>query len=299
MLRGRDCYISGSRLNTSLHGEKMSLIHKTVRKSNALVMASYRLSVYEQRIILACLSQIRRGEEVTDKKMYRVSAAEVAKASGVAPQTAYQRLKEATERLFDRQITILHHPNGGGPRKELVTRWIQTKATYTDGHVEVRFSADILPYLTELSKQFTKYRFGDVAEMSSTYAIRLYELIINWGEPGRREVDVDWLRDTFCVSDKYPAVKDFKKNVLEPAVQQVNKHSPVNVAWEQKKTGRKVTHIIFTFAPKVKAKQIQKKPDTGGENERMLFGFPKSVLDQAANPGETYQMVANRLKEST
>lgn len=45
-----------------------------VYKSNSLVEASYRLSVAEQRILLACISQVRRGETITDEIMYSVSA---------------------------------------------------------------------------------------------------------------------------------------------------------------------------------------------------------------------------------
>lgn len=38
-----------------------------VYKSNALIEASYRLSVAEQRIMLACISQVRRDEPITDE----------------------------------------------------------------------------------------------------------------------------------------------------------------------------------------------------------------------------------------
>lgn len=36
-----------------------------VYKANALVEASYRLSLYEQRIILACIAQVRRDDTLT------------------------------------------------------------------------------------------------------------------------------------------------------------------------------------------------------------------------------------------
>ncbi|WP_455233718.1 replication initiation protein, partial [Geopseudomonas aromaticivorans] len=50
-----------------------------VYKSNALVEAAYRLSVQEQRILLACISQVRRDETVTDEVLYSVGAADLAK----------------------------------------------------------------------------------------------------------------------------------------------------------------------------------------------------------------------------
>ena len=53
-----------------------------VYKANALVEASYRLSLYEQRVVLACIAQVRRDEPLTDQKLYRISAQEIADMSG-------------------------------------------------------------------------------------------------------------------------------------------------------------------------------------------------------------------------
>ncbi len=114
---------------------------------------------------------------------------------------------------------------------------------------------------------------------------------------GKREVELEWLREVMQLDEKYPSIKDLKRWVIVPAVEQINEHSPFNVEWSQRKTGRKVTHIVFTFTPK----QLQTKPRQSiekGGNEKMFFGFPKSVLDESANPGETYQMVANRLRNN-
>lgn len=277
----------------------MNLIHKTVRKSNALVEASYRLSVYEQRIILACISQIGRNDELTDQVSYRVSAAEIAKAAGVTPQAAYQRVREAAERLWKREVTITQSPNGGGLLKApTVVRWIQSRSEYSEGDafVELQFSQKIIPYLTELSREYTKYKFGDVSQMSSGYAVRLYEMLVQWDGVGKREAEVAWLKESLQVGDKYPAMKDFKKWVLQPSVDQVNKHSPLNVEWTQRKTGRSVTHIIFSFSLKEPKAAPKKIPEDKKPHDRMLFGYRESVLTANARPGETFEMVAKRLR---
>ena len=120
-----------------------------------------------------------------------------------------------------------------------------------EGRISLRFNKDMLPYLTELSTQFTKYRLKAVAKMDSAYAVRLYELLAQWQGIGKREVSVDWLRDTFQLGDRYPDIKDLKKWVIEPAVAQINEHSDLTASYIQRKTGREVTHLVFTFAPKV------------------------------------------------
>jgi plasmid replication initiation protein len=233
-----------------------------VYKSNSLVEASYRLSVAEQRIVLACISQVPRGEPVTDEVMYSVSVHDIAELSETEGSNTYRDLQEATLRLKRREVRIEKEANGKAKRKnELICGWVQSVVYMEDeGRVCLRFNKDMLPYLTELSTQFTKYRLKAVAKMDSAYAVRLYELLAQWQGIGKREVSVEWLRDTFQLGDKYPAIKDLKKWVFDPAVAQINEHSDLTASYDQRKTGRNVTHLIFTFAPKEEAKPEPAKP---------------------------------------
>lgn len=287
-----------------------------VYKSNALVEASYRLSVYEQRIILACIAQVRRDEPLTDQQLYAVSAQQIADMTGTQLGTTYQNLKAASERLYRREVTLHEAPNGEGKGKVRLTRWVQTvEYREAEGLVALRFGADMVPYLSQLSAQFTRYALADVAKMDSAYGIRLYELLCQWRDAGEREVSIEWLRDAFQLGDKYPAIKDFKRWVLEPAVAQINEHSPLQVIWTQRKTGRRVTHLAFTFAPKEAAKKRQKPAAPPAEKPRkpkesagpqQATGYLAFVLSQlkmteaefnaAARPGEDHKQAFARLK---
>ena len=233
-----------------------------VYKSNALVEAAYRLSVQEQRIVLACISQVKRNEPVTDEVMYSVTAEEISTMAGVPIESSYSQLKEAALRLKRREVRLTQEPNGKGKIPGvMITGWVQT-IIYREGEgrVELRFTKDMLPYLTELTKQFTKYALADVAKMDSTHAIRLYELLMQWDSIGQREIELDQLREWFQLEGRYPSIKDFKLRVLDPAVAQINEHSPLQVTWAQRKTGRKVTHLAFSFGPKKPAKAVGKAP---------------------------------------
>ncbi|WP_019624328.1 replication initiation protein [Thioalkalivibrio thiocyanoxidans] len=224
---------------------------RLVYKSNALVEASYRLSVYEQRIILGCIAQVRRDEPLTDERLYTISAQQVAQDAGVSVGRAYQHLRAASGRLYRREVTLHDAPNGGGAAKVRLTRWVQ-EVVYQEaqGTVSLRFSRPILPYLTQLTEQFTRYALGDVAKLNSAYAIRLYELLCQWRTAGKREVSIDWLREAFQLEGRYPATKDLKRWVIQPAVDQINEHSPLWVCWDQRKSGRRITHFLFEFRRK-------------------------------------------------
>ncbi len=265
-----------------------------VYKSNALVEAAYRLSVQEQRIILACISQARRDEEVTDEVLYSVTAAELAELSGTALEASYSELKAAALRLKRREVRLTQEPNGKGKKPSImITGWVQT-IIYREGEgrVELRFTKDMLPYLTGLQREFTRYALADVAKMTSAHGIRLYELLAQWPE-GHRVVPLDDLRRWLQLEDRYPSIKDFKRWVLDPAVEQINEHSPLSLTWSQRKTGRKITHLVFDYTPKKQpAKAVGKAPAKSKAGK-----LTKEEVGRLARPGESWEAAYARLNQ--
>ncbi|MFG6179623.1 replication initiation protein [Halomonas sp. THAF12] len=299
-----------------------------VYKSNALVEASYKLTVAEQRILLSCIGQVRRDSPVSDDILYSISASDIAAITGTSTKQAYRELEKAALRLKRREVRLLQDPNGQGRKtKAMITGWVQTIFYIeSEGRVEVRFSKDMLPYLTQLTEQFTRYALADVAKMTSAHGIRLYELLVQWPQ-GERVVSIEWLREVLQLEGRYPAVKDFKKWVIEAAVSQINEHSPFKVEWEQVKTGRKITHIKFKYHAKENSpgKQVGNKrkgsKSSGPGNKRnanndptpahkvkervegrnyskrkgAIYGIPVSVIEKRAQPGESYEDAALRV----
>lgn len=272
-----------------------------IYKSNALIEAQYRLSVAEQRIMYACISQVRRDQPITDDILYSISANEIAEMSGTSTKQAYRELEKAALRLKRRDVRLVQEPNGQGQKqKVMITGWVQTIIYIKEeGRVELRLSKDMLPYLTNLTEQFTNFALRDVARMTSAHGQRLYELLCQWRSVGQREVSIEWLRNAFLLDGKYPALKDLKRRVLEPAVEQINEHSPLWVKWDQRKTGRRVSHLIFTFGEKAQKKSHKNnksnertKPKNGSG---ALYGIPRAVIEVNAQPGESYEDAAFRL----
>lgn len=279
-----------------------------VYKSNALIEASYRLSVNEQRIILGCIAQVRRDAPLTDQQLYTVTAQDVADLAGIGVKTAYRDLKAAAERLFRREVTLHEAPNGKGGAKVRLTRWVQEVVYQEDqGTVALRFSQPMVPYLSQLTEQFTRYALADVAHMDSAYGIRLYELLCQWREAGQREVDVDWLRDAFRLEGRYGRLADFKRWVIEPAVEQINEHSPLWVKWSQRKTGRRVSHLLFNFGEKpsekpAKARKAKTSRNAKGKDKSAsgaIYGIPRAIIEAKARAGESYEDAALRLLNET
>jgi plasmid replication initiation protein len=267
-----------------------------IYKANALVSASYRLSVQEQRILLSCIAQIdvEGGEVITDEKLYSVRVFDIENMSDHSSKNLYLEIKNAAASLFERQVTLNCLPNGNGKRKTLVTRWVQSiEYDEKESSVNLRFSRDIAPYLTNLSSHYTKYHLKDVAKLSSAHAVRIFELMMQWKSVGKATYAIEELREILLLKDEYPKLSDFKKRVLSVAQQQINLHTPYLLSIDQQKYGKKVTHIVFNFSLKdspKKKKLVSKKPTKKDLQD------PK-FLSKHGRPGEDTNQVIRRLKE--
>lgn len=272
--------------------------HDMVVKSNALVQAAYSLTVAETKLVLAAIAQIRRDEAITDEVRYTVTANALADMGGFSATNEYRALKQAVARLWDRSIKVSDQPNGDGRRpRVLLTRWVQ-EVVYRDdeGAVDIRFAKGVIPYLNQLTSEFSQYKLANVAGMTSSYGVRLYELLIQWRSKGEREVELAWLRHAFQLEGKYKSIRDLKRWVIEPAVNDVNAHSDLQVSWGQRKRGRVVAFIQFRFQPKApEATKAAPRGKPGRLRGGLVDGVPRAILDRHANRGESYEAAAERL----
>lgn len=268
-----------------------------VVKSNALVEASYKLTLVEQQLVLFAICAGREQEQMLTKSSpISVNALDFARQFGLNPTKVYAQLKDATQTLFNRQI-IVHdnHPKSGKPRTTKL-RWV-SEIAYTDGDglVEFKFSDKVIPYITRLGSEYTRYHLGSVSHMSSVYAIRIYELLSQYLTIGARRFELLQLKEMLGVSNEYSDISDFKKRVLDVAVLQINEHSDIKISYTQEKTGRAVTAIAFSIRKKTAAVTAPKKPKKPVQLE--LVGVepgPKKTrtLESDAKRDETLKAVA-------
>lgn len=276
-----------------------SVMEQLVYKSNALIESAYRLSVLEQRIVLACIAQVRRGDEITDQVLYKVTAKDLAELSGGSVDSLYSKLKDAVLRLMERKIWLKEEPNGGGKKpKVMIARWVQA-ITYNDtaGEIELRFAHDVLPYISQLKSHFTGYKLKEVGQMDSAHAIRLFELLVQYRQLGQRDLAVDELRELLLLESKYPKVAELKRWVIDPAVKQINAHSSLSVSYQQRKSGRKIVAFVFVFKEKAlpKSRSTQVIEHTPEKPKKVLKN--QKEMDKLAREGESYPQLIDRLKQ--
>jgi plasmid replication initiation protein len=214
-----------------------------VVKSNQVIEASYRLTVIEQKVLLSAIAKIPKQVAVTDNEIYTVSISDLQNI-GSHEKTAYRELKQAVERLYDRSINFVD----GSVSK---IRWVQ-RIDFNDSKSEIaiRFSKDILPYISNVKANFTQYLLSDVATMKSAYSFRLYELLAQYKSIGKRLISIDDLRLMLDIGKRYKTTGNLIAWVIEPSIHEINDLTNLIITVLPKKTGRKYTHLEFTIKQK-------------------------------------------------
>lgn len=284
-----------------------------VVKDNALINASYNLEVTEQRLILlAIISARETGQGITADSKLEIHASDYATQFNVAKETAYEALKSAVNNLFERQFSFREETKKG--IGIVRSRWVSRIKYIDDAAIlEITFAPDVVPLITRLEEHFTSYQLKQVSNLTSKYAIRLYELLIAWREVGKvPQIELPEFRNRLGVSDnEYTAMNNFKSRVLEPSIKQINEHTDITVTYEQHKKGRTITGFSFKFKqkqqPKIeKPKDLKRDPNTPDffikmtDAQRHLFANKMSEMPEMSKYSqgtESYQQFAVRIAE--
>lgn len=224
-----------------------------VVKDNALINASYNLDLVEQRLILLAIIEAREsGKGINANDPLIIHAESYINQFNVHRNGAYKALKDACDDLFARQFSYQSLSEKGNIQNHR-SRWV-SEVIYVEREAVVKliFSPAIIPLITRLEEQFTKYDIEQVRELSTGYAVRLYEILIAWRSTGKTPIiEIQEFRKKLGVLDtEYKQMNDFKKRVLDPSINQINDKTDIKVKVEQHKTGRTISGFSFKFKQK-------------------------------------------------
>ena len=285
-------------------------MRELVVKDNALINASYNLDLVEQRLILLAIVEAREsGKGINANDPLTVHAESYINQFGVHRNTAYQALKDACNDLFARQFSY-QKINERGNIENYRSRWV-SEIGYVDNEAVVKliFAPAIVPLITRLEEHFTKYELQQVSNLSSAYAVRLYELLIAWRSTGSTPIiELSDFRQRIGVLDtEYKRMERFKTSVLELAIKQINEHTDITVKYEQHKRGRSISGFSFTFKQKKKDNpSIERDPNALDlfskmtDAQRHMFANKLSELPEMGRYSqgtESYPQFAVRIAE--
>lgn len=243
-------------------------------KDNALMNASYNLDLVEQRLILLAILEAREsGKGINANDPLTVHAETYINQFGVHRNTAYQALKDACKDLFARQFSYQERRGIKGIAN-ITSRWV-SQVAYIDeyAYVELIFAPAVVPLITRLEEQFTKYDIEQISGLSSAYAVRLYELLICWRSTGKTPIIAlaEFRKRLGVLEGEYKLMHQLKQKILDTAITQINQHTDITVSYEQHKTGRNITGFSFKFKIKkqlLSQKEMPNKPKKTSKNSK-------------------------------
>ena len=234
------------RQSMQLDSERSMEVYK---RNDMIQQARFSLSVQEQKTVLYAISKIKPDDTYLTE--YTFDIKDFYRIIGWNKES-YTEFKAMLKGLTDKSWWATIDDKG----TESVLRWFTTaRSNKRSGKVTVKFHEDMMPYLLQLAEQqafYTSYNLRYVLPMSSQYSPRLYELLKSYQKNNREWFfEIDELKRLLDCQN-YKNFNDFKKRALNPAVEEINKYTDINIAYDTEREGRKITRVIFYMAGKSK-----------------------------------------------
>ncbi|MCL2525417.1 MAG: replication initiation protein, partial [Betaproteobacteria bacterium] len=180
-----------------------------VAMSRALAQSAHGLTLNEARVMMLATRLIdpRKSPLSYAKDGYvkvKVTADEFAQLAdlwtkeGRTPMAAYEGLKAACDKLFNRRATWRQG------RKIIRLAWVW-KATYHEGEAwaEICFSPDMTKHLFMLGQRFVRYRLELARGLRSLYSTNLLRLLMGQKSSGFLAITLADFRHAMEIPDSY------------------------------------------------------------------------------------------------
>lgn len=251
-------------------------------KSNFLVSSKYRSTLFENKLMALSLYHIDEAQfDTSGALVQEISAAEVRRRFGIKGNGLYGQLDRAARNMTGQTIGMTNPEDKFFDYIAVIIR-----STYKNGKLTIKYNQDIAQYMTEIKNNYTQYPLDIMMKFKSNSSFRLYEVLrskayykkgdtMQAGDVFRFTISLSELKLTMgIVNANLDSVKNilngsktpdydkavekspeklfedwrnFKTQVLEVAIKEINESSDLNVEYEVMKEGKggKIHDIIF------------------------------------------------------
>ncbi|MGK0363306.1 MAG: plasmid replication initiation protein [Saprospiraceae bacterium] len=280
--------------------------HKPMTKKNQLARienflilnGQYNLTAKEQKVILYLISKINPAKESKFcEQTVRIAEMKNLLLGEGNSNSFYEEIVNFGGRIVKKGITFSSDVKFQDKPLPGWINWFQaiTPTTDDDGNVCLTFlfSEPLTPFLLQLN-EYSRISLSEVLSLSSGFSIRMYQVFR--AELNKRQkhtdrssldYDLDDLRALIGVESKYPDFRNFRRRVLDVIEKEVTENTTINVEYELRKTGRKVTGVIFNFK--------NKRPKKSSTNKSSLTFAQEKAVDIFADFGVVEEIASIRI----
>lgn len=226
--------------------------HHRIYMSNELINASHSLDLNEKKIMAISASRIHK--HFLQDEIIEITIKEYKELFKISGATAYSDLMRASETLMQKCI-IWSNPK---IPKESWVAFVE----YDHGHSKIRLklTSTLIQHMQPNHRgKFTQLKLEDFAKLKTFYAQRLYELLMQYADTGKKHIKINDLIFATDAPESY--LKDFsiiRARIITPSIKQIAKLFKVIYKGTKRKGQRKNTSVLFSF----KKQQVRRLPST-------------------------------------
>lgn len=216
---------------------------------NRLLHAISNLTLNERRLILFLSPIVRKQiEKNPTNRVFYILAQEFADEYKLKGKSFYSELEKVADSILDRNFFFWYKTQNGKAKKGV--NWV-SECDYIENEakIKVRLDNTVIEMLTVFDKTtgnfWTQYQKEWIINLGA-YGIIMLEMVLSSME-NKGYYTIEHLREKFDCVETYKKFSDFKLYVINKAIKEIHKHTPIKIEYEQHKTGRAVTGLTFSY----------------------------------------------------
>ena len=243
------------------------LDNRIVSEHNDLIRSTAKMTSLSLKLFEIAVSAMDSREKQPSHEV-RVNKKQIYNALGIKGTSENQQLSKALNTLRKSSNFEITTEQNGEIHDIGITPVYYADNNYSSDYAVIRFAPEILPFITDLKKNFTQYQLNDILHLKNKYAVsmyrwftmnyRQYEYYANSGKRredqiekyANPEVTLEELRKLTGTEKKYSAFYDVRRYIIDPICNEITKHTKYNITYDRIKSGRKVVAIKFHISKK-------------------------------------------------
>jgi len=229
-----------------------------IAQSRQLVEARYNFTLWEMRLFIEVLEQIKKEDE--ELKRYRVYYKDLIREYGENKKD-YKYIRKASIRLL-RKVAHFDYVNEKGQERTYHTvlfTGADTPRNWQDEEedmfIDFAVNGDLKEQLIQLKSNYLLYDKRHILRLKSKFSVRIYQLLKSHEREAKDTVIVEYevkiLREMLLVDEdgnpnnQYKDYHLFKKRVLLQAQKELKEHTDIAFSFDEIKKGRRIDRIRF------------------------------------------------------
>ncbi|MCC4414869.1 RepB family plasmid replication initiator protein [Limosilactobacillus reuteri] len=243
------------------------LDNRIVSEHNDLIRSTANMTSLSLKLFEIAVSAMDSREKQPSHEV-RINKEQIYNALGIKGTSKNQQLSKALNTLRKSSNFEITTEQNGEIHDIGITPVYYADNNYSSNYAVIRFAPEILPFITDLKKNFTQYQLNDILHLKNKYAVsmyrwftmnyRQYEYYANSGKRredqiekyANPEITLEELRKLTGTEKKYSAFYDVRRYIIDPICNEITKHTKYNVTYDRIKGGRKIVAIKFHISKK-------------------------------------------------